>query len=321
MDESRSTVPATELHVVTGAYGYSGRYIATRLLEAGHRVRTLTNSPHRRNPFGGRVDAHPFFFDRPERLTALLEGASVLYNTYWVRFNYADFRLSQAIDNTRILFAAARTAGVQRVVHVSITNPSEDSPFEYFRDKAVLERELRESGLSYAILRPAVLFGGGDILINNIAWTLRHLPVFGVFGSGTYRLQPIHVADFADLALAQGRERAPCIIDAIGPETFTYRELVQEIAHALGVRRPVISVPPRLGYLATWLVGRALGDVVVTWDEIQGLMQGLLATDSPPVGRVKLSVWAREHAEELGVRYASELRRRRDRDVEYAGTP
>lgn len=304
--------------MVTGAFGYSGRYIAARLLEAGHNVRTLTNSPNRRNPFGGRVEAHLFHFDRPEQLRASLEGASVLYNTYWVRFNYADFRYSQAVANTRILFAAARAAGVPRVVHVSITNPSEDSPFEYFRDKAVLERELRESGLSYAILRPAVLFGGEGILINNIAWALRHLPVFGVFGSGAYRLQPIHVADFADLAVAQGRERAPCTIDAIGPETFTYRELVQDIAHAIGVRRPIISVPPRVGYLAGRLLGTALGDVVLTWDEIGGLMQGLLATDSPPVGQVRLSAWAREHAEDLGRRYANELRRRRDREVEYA---
>jgi NADH dehydrogenase len=154
--------------------------------------------------------------------------------------------LSQAIDNTRVLFAAARAAGIQRVVHVSITNPSEDSPFEYFRGKAVLEHELRESGLSYAILRPAVLFGGRDILINNMAWGLRHLPVFGVFGSGTYRVQPIHVADLADLAVAQGGDRAARVIDAIGPETFTYRELAHEIAQASGVWRPIISVPPRL---------------------------------------------------------------------------
>jgi len=192
-------------------------------LDAGHRVRTLTNAPTRRSPFQDRVDAHPLSFDRPEHLTALLQGASVLYNTYWVRFNYADFRLSQAIDNTRVLFAAARAAGIQRVVHVSITNASEDSPFEYFRGKAILERELRESGLSYAILRPAVLFGGRDILINNIAWGLRHLPVFGVFGSGTYRLQPIHVADLADLAVAQGDERAPRTIDAIGPDLHLSR--------------------------------------------------------------------------------------------------
>ena len=309
---------SNQLHVVTGAFGYSGRYIAARLVAAGHRVRTLTNSPNRLHLFEDQIEAHPFHFDRPELLKASLEGASVLYNTYWVRFNYGNFSYSQAMENTRILFAAARAAGVERVVHVSITNPSENSPFEYFRGKAVLERELRQSGLSHAILRPALLFGGEGILINNIAWALRHLPVFGVFGSGAYRVQPIHVNDLAEIAVAQGAERTVQIIDAIGPETFTYRDLVQEIAHAIGVRRPIVSVPPRIGYLSAWLLGKVFGDVVITWDEVEGLMQGLLATQSPPAGRTKLSVWAREHADALGKRYANELIRRTDQRVEYA---
>ncbi len=307
-----------ELHVVTGAFGYSGRYITERLLRAGNRVRTLTNSPDREHPFGNRVEVHPFNFDHPERLASSLEGAKVLYNTYWVRFNHADFRYSQAVDNTRTLFSAARRAAVSRVVHVSITNPSEDSPLEYFRGKASVERDLRESGLSHAILRPAVLFGGEDILINNIAWVLRHLPIFGVFGAGHYRLQPINVHDFADLAVAQGVERADRTIDAIGPETYSYRELVQELARIIGVRRPIVSVPPPLGYAAGWLLGKLLGDVLITRDEVEGLMQDLLATESEPTGRTKLSSWAREHAATLGRRYATELGRRRDRRVAYA---
>lgn len=309
---------AGDLHVVTGAFGYSGRYIAARLLAAGHRVRTLTHSPDRAHPFGDRVDVRPFDFDRPDRLRESLEGAAVLYNTYWVRFNHATFKYAEAVANTRTLFAAARGAGVGRVIHVSITNPSEDSSLEYFRGKAVLERALRESGLSHAILRPAVLFGGQDILINNMAWVLRHLPVFGVFGDGRYRMQPIHVEDFADLAMAQAGETGDRTIDAIGPETFTYRGLVEDLARALSVRRPIVSVSPRAGYAAGWLLGRLLGDVLITRDEIEGLMQDLLATTSPPVGRIRLSDWAREHAATLGRRYATELGRRRDRRVEYA---
>ena len=307
-----------ELHVVTGAFGYSGRYITERLLRAGNRVRTLTNSPDREHPFGSRVEVHPFNFDHPDRLASSLEGARVLYNTYWVRFNHADFRYAQAIDNTRALFTAARRAAVSRIVHVSITNPSEDSALEYFRGKALLERDLQDSGLSHAILRPAVLFGGEDILINNLAWVLRHLPIFGVFGGGEYRLQPIHVHDFADLAVAQGTDRTDRVIDAIGPETFRYRELVAELSRIIGVRRPIVSVPPRLGYVAGWLLGKLVGDVLITRDEVEGLMQDLLATDSEPTGQTRLSSWAREHAARLGRRYATELGRRRDRRVAYA---
>jgi uncharacterized protein YbjT (DUF2867 family) len=311
-------VTPQDLHVVTGAFGYSGRYIAARLLDSGRRVRTLTNSPHRAHPFGDRVEVHPFHFDQPDRLAASLAGAAVLYNTYWVRFNHADFKYAEAVKNTRTLFAAARAAGVRRVVHVSITNPSEQSPLEYFSGKATLERDLQASGLSHAILRPAVLFGGEDILINNMAWVLRHLPVFGVFGDGRYRMQPIHVEDFAELAIAHAGGSENQIVDAIGPETFTYRGLVEELSAAIHVRRPIVSVPPTLGFAAGWLLGKFLGDVLITRDEVDGLMQDLLVTHSPPAGHRKLTVWARENADVLGRRYATELGRRRDRRVAYA---
>jgi len=305
------------LHVVTGAFGYSGKYITQRLLAAGHRVRTLTNSVHRANPFGDRVEAHPFHFDQPEKLSGSLQGAEVLYNTYWVRFNTADFQHSVAVENTRKLFAAAKQVGVRRVVHVSITNASEDSPLEYFRGKAQLERALKESGLSHAILRPTVLFGQEDILINNIAWALRRFPVFAVFGDGHYRLQPIYVDDLAALAVEQGRQQENRVLDAIGPEAFTYRELVQKIGEFIGKSRPMLSVPPALGYLGGWLIGKCVGDVLITRDEIEGLMGDLLHTRSTPTGVTKLTDWIREHAATLGIRYASELARRQNRAASY----
>jgi NADH dehydrogenase len=306
-------MPAQEIHVVTGAFGYSGKYIAARLLRAGHRVRTLTNAIGRPNPFGDQVEARPFHFTDQAKLVESLRGAAVFYNTYWVRFNHGDFSHAAAVDNTLKLFEASKEAGVGRVVHVSITNPSEASPLEYFRGKALLERVLAESGLSHAILRPTVLFGKEDILINNIAWCLRWLPVFGVFGDGQYRLQPIYVDDLAELAVKQGREGANAIVDAIGPETFTYRDLVQEIGTIIGKPRPVISVPPSLGYASGWLIGKFTGDVVITREEIKGLMQDLLCTNSPPAGSTRLTDWARANATTLGQHYASELARRRNR--------
>ncbi len=305
------------LQVVTGAFGYSGKYIASCLLDAGYTVRTLTNSVHRANPFNGRVEASPYSFDDPPRLVDVLRGADVLYNTYWVRFDTQDFQHASAVENTYQLFKAAREAGVKRVVHVSITNPSEDSRLGYFKGKALLEKALRESGLPYTILRPAVLFGKEDILINNIAWTLRHLPIFGIFGDGTYRLQPIYVDDLAGLAVEQGSATKNRIIDAIGPETFTYRELVTTIGWLIGRNRPVISVSPDFGYWAGRFIGRLAGDVLITRDEIAGLMQDLLYTQSPPTGTTRLTDWVRQHASTLGLHYASELRQRLKRDVPY----
>jgi NADH dehydrogenase len=235
-----------------------------------------------------------------------------------VRFNHRLFQHADAVSNTRILFEAARAAGVERIVHISITNPSLDSPLEYFSGKAQLEQALTQSGISHAILRPTVLFGKEDILINNIAWALRRLPVFGVFGNGEYRLQPIYVDDLAALAVEQGSKRENVTIDAIGPETFSYRDLAKTIGEIIGKNKPVISVPPSVGYWVGTLLGKCMGDVMITREEIKGLMADLLCVNSPATGTTVLTEWARKHADQLGKQYTSELARRRDRTRGYA---
>ncbi len=307
----------TTLHAVTGAFGYSGRYLAKRLLDEGCQVITLTNSPARANPFGDRVRAFPLAFHEPDQLARTLAGVDVLYNTYWVRFNHATFTHEQAVKNTLTLFAAAKRAGVRRVVHVSITNPREDSPLEYFAGKARLEHALMESGLAYSILRPTVLFGREDILINNIAWALRRFPVFAVFGDGSYRLQPIAVEDLAALAAAEGQRSENKIVNAIGPDTFTYRELVESVGEAIGRKRPLVRVSPGAGYAASRVIGWLVRDTFITREEIKGLMDGLLYVEAPPAGPTRLTVWMRANAETLGRHYASEMARRQDRQAPY----
>jgi NADH dehydrogenase len=299
-----------QIHVVTGALGYSGKYIAKRLLDEGYQVRTLTNSPDRQNPFGDKIQVYPFNFNDAVKLVDSLRGASVLYNTYWVRFNYKDFKHLMAVDNTLKLFRAAKEAGINRIVHVSITNPYENSDLEYFRGKAMLERALIESGISYTILRPAVLFGNEDVLISNISWVLRRFPFFLVFGDGSYRLQPIYVDDLAKLAVEQGKQTDNKIIDAIGPETFTYRSLVEKLGDIIGKRRIIISTPPSICYIAGLIIGKIFGDIMITREEIKGLMADLLYVDSQPTGEIKLTDWASKNRAIIGKRYTSELSRR-----------
>ena len=302
---------------VTGAFGYSGRYIAQRLLAAGHGVITLTNSLKREHPFGDKVRPYPFNFDQPARLTETLQGVDALINTYWVRFEHPLFSQDQALANTKTLFHAAKRAGVRRIVHVSITNPDPASNLPYFRAKAEAESALKSLGASYCILRPAVLFGKEDVLVNNIAWTLRRLPVFAVFGSGDYKLQPIYVDDLAAVAAAKAAEDRDEVLNAIGPETFTYRELVQTIRRALGLKRLIVSVPPELGYWGCRALGLLVQDVVVTREEMRGLMENRLYVDAPPLGATKLTDWINLHWKTLGRCYTSELARRVDRLSQY----
>ncbi len=308
---------SNELHAVTGAFGFSGKYIAQRLLAKGHRVITLTNSPDRKNAFNGEIKAFPLDFNDIKKLTASLKGVDVLYNTYWVRFNHKTFTHSIAVSNTLNLFKAAKAAGVKRIVHISITNPDLASPLEYFKDKAFLENTLIESGMSYSILRPAVIFGDEDILVNNIAWFLRNLPVFGIPGDGNYGIQPVYVEDLADLAVVSGCSNDNYTINAVGPEKFTYREFVKTIGKIIGHNKKTVSMPPAVIYLTGRIAGIIKKDIIITKEELKGLMAGTLAVDSKPTCKTRITEWAAMNAETLGKNYANELGRRKDRKKAY----
>lgn len=296
------------VHAVTGAFGYSGHHLARLLLARGERVRNLTGHPDRPDPFAGAVEVQRFQFEDREAMRAALRDVRVLYNTYWVRFDHGASTFARAVENSRALFRAAADAGVERVVHVSITNPSPDSPLPYFRGKAQVEAALRETGISHAILRPAVFFGGRDVLVNNIAWLLRRLPVFGI-APGRYGLQPVHVEDFARLAVEQGASRVDGSIDAVGPEALGFDELVRHVRRAVGSRAVLVPVP-RMGLLAVArLLGAVVRDVVLTPDEMAGLTANLLVSKGPATASTRFSDWLAGNAERLGVEWASELHR------------
>jgi NADH dehydrogenase len=294
---------------VTGAFSYSGKYITRRLLARGDDVVTLTGHPNRLDPFGGQVPTRPLDFGRTDQLQESLKDRDILVNTYWIRFDRGSNTQKVAVENTRRLLTAASQAGVRRVIHVSITNPSLDSPLPYFQGKAQNEGAVVRSGMSYAILRPTVLFGAEDILINNIAFLLRRFPIFFIAGPGTYRLQPVYVDDLAELVVQAVYRADNTLSDAVGPETLTFRELVGLIGVSIGRPRPLLSVPPGLLLLAARLLSLLLGDVLLTRHELEGLMGNLLVSEAPPLGKGRLSEWLRENRATVGRRYASELKR------------
>ena len=298
-----------ELNVVTGAFSYTGKYITRQLLFMGKRVRTLTGRSDHEKFFGSQVTTSPFNFDNLSLLTESLRGAATLYNTYWVRFPHGQVTFDKAIENTKTLIKAAEAAGVRRIVHISITNPSQESPFPYFRGKALVEKAIIHSKLSYAIIRPTVIFGMEGILINNIAWLLRKFPIFAIPGSGDYQIQPVYVEDVAKVAVSAGHNGDNLVIDAIGPEVFTFDELVRLIAEKIHSRAKVIHVSPMLALFLARLIGYAVRDVVITKDEIQGLMSNLLVSKSPPTGQTCLSDWLEQNADRIGVSYISDLQR------------
>jgi NADH dehydrogenase len=294
---------------VTGAFSYSGKYITRRLLACGEEVVTLTGHPNRPDPFEGRVKKYPLDFDNEQELTSSLQGVHTFFNTYWVRFDRGGNTQPRAVENTRKLVQAAVRAGVQRIVHISITNPSPDSDLPYFWGKAANEQAMIESGIPYAILRPTVLFGTEDILINNIAWLLRRFPFFAVPGDGSYRLQPVFVDDLAELAIDVGYAQGNITWDAVGPDSFTFEEMVRLIGQTLGLKRGLLHVPPGLALATAQFLSLFVGDVLLTPEEVDGLMAGLLVSNEPPRCKTRLEDWLKENKESVGTHYASELER------------
>ncbi len=298
---------------MTGAFGYTVRWIAHQLLDEGKRVRTLTNAVGRDDPFDGQVEVHPLDFQNREALVESLRGADVLYNTYWVRYNHhsKQFDHEIATDNCRLIFEAAKEAGVRRVVFFSVAHPEQAPKWSYFRGKVITEKTLRDCGISHAIVRPTVLFGGGrNVLVNNIAWMLRYIPVFGLFGWGNYSIQPIHVRDVARIAIELGARDDDITRDVAGPETFIYKDFIKLIARSMGVRRLLVPMPA----IVAWLAGRAMGlflrDMIITRAEIRGLMQGLVASEEEPLGEISFSEWVAEKGPELGRHYHNDLEER-----------
>jgi NADH dehydrogenase len=293
---------------VTGAFGYSGAAIARALLAAGHQVRTLTGHPGRA-PAGTPIDVRPLDFTDADGLERDLRGAHTLYNTYWVRFPHGGVTHETAVANSRLLFQAAARAGVRRIVHVSITHADPASPYPYFRGKGEVERHLKDTGLPYAIVRPVILFGSGGVLLNNIAWLLRRLPVFAVGGRGDYRVRPIHVDDLASLCTELGARGDSVTLDAVGPESLAFKDLVAAIRTATGSHAVIVPAPGWLIPPTAAALGVVLRDVLLTTEEYHAMAAGLADSSAPATGPTSLTDWIAKHGDSLGRTYASELDR------------
>jgi len=299
---NEATQDGTGLDVVTGAFGFTGQHIAAWLLGEGRRVRTLTRTPNRAHPLAGHLDAVPYRFDNPVELARSLEGADTLYNTYWVRFEREGTSFDQAVANSSALFQAARRAGVRRIVHVSITAPDVASPLPYFRGKALVERAVAETGLGYGIVRPTVIFGEGDVMVNDVAWLLRRLGLFAVPAGEAAPVRPVYVGDVARLCVEAARTDEDVVVDAMGPETFDFVDFVGAIRHAVGSKARLVPIPaPAVPLLA--------GLVVLTRDELSGLMAGLVAPEGQATGEVVFTEWLAAHGGDIGREWASEVGR------------
>jgi NADH dehydrogenase len=297
------------IDAVTGATSYTGRFISERLVAQGRAVIDLTRDPRAPHPLGPLARSAALDFDDPERLARTLDGVDTLYNTFWIRFERGPITYRWAVERSQALFAAAEQAGVRRIVQLSVINADPDAPTAYFRAKAAVEESLAESGVPHGIVRPTVTFGPGDILVNNLAWTLRHLPVFGIPGDGRYPIQPVHIDDIADLAVEVGSSAETVTVDAAGPDTFTFNEFVGLVRGAIGSRARLVHLPVWAALAGARVIGLVVRDVVLTRDEVTELESRLMVSPQPPTGTIHMADWLADKGDSIGRSWASELDR------------
>ena len=297
-----------DLHGVTGPFSYTGSYIARRLESKGIPTRGFLRDLTTR-PASTAVDCRSLQFQDHNQLTRDLEGVDVLYNTYWIRFERGASTFAGAVRNTQVLAEAARAAGVRRIVHISVSNPSADSPFAYFRGKAAAEEAIRSAGIPCSVLRPTLVFGREDVLINNMAWLMRKMPLFPIFGDGLFRVQPVFVDDVAALAVAEGVQSGDRTLDAAGPVVQSFADFLRFLRASIGSHAPLLRLPPRLALAMSWPVSVLLRDVLITREEMGALMADLLVSRTGPTTTTSLEAWLEADKPDLGGRYTSELRR------------
>lgn len=309
---------STKKAVVTGAFGYSGKYITDKLLALDYEVVTLTNSPQRYKTYPSGLSVQAYNFSNPQAMAESIAGAEVFVNTYWIRMESSSISFEHAVENSKALLTAAKFARINRFIHISATNASLDSKAKYYRGKALVEEALINSGIPYSILRPAFLFGNEDVLVNNIAWMLRRLPAYPIFANGSYKVRPIHVEDLADLVIAQLNQTDNCIINAVGQKEYSYRDFIRAISDAVGCKRLLVSVPVWFGFIGSQLLGLMLNDVISTRDELSALVGGSLYASGAPIGKIHLAEWLAENGSRLGLTYRNERNRRRNLSKPYS---
>ena len=303
---------------ITGAWSYSGMHVAHRLLDRGDTVLSLTNQPvPAQDPFNGKVKAVPFDFT-PGRLAERLAGVDVLACAYWTRHNRPPIGHSgpwmshaQATERSKIIIREAKAAGVKRLVWTSIANPGLDPDLPYYDGKAKVEEAVRGSGLPYAILRPACFFGPGGILVENVVWAVRRLPIFPLPSSpASFYVRPIHVADYAETVAQAVHSQRVFVKDATGPDRVDFADLIGFTSKVIGTRTRVIYLPLRACQALYAIASRLMGETILTLDELKGLSRNRLDSLEDPTGTVSLFDYIRTNATDLGKKFLREPVRR-----------
>jgi uncharacterized protein YbjT (DUF2867 family) len=263
---------------VVGATGFVGRHLVERLTATGHRVRAVSRKGRRLAGWTDAVVPLAADVETGQGLGAALTGADGIVHLVAIPRETGGRRFEDVnVDGVRRVVEAAQAAGVRRLVHLSVLGVADDPRLRYLHSKWRGEQIVRESGLEWVVLRPSLLFGEGDGFFNLVKVTLKWWSpgIVAIPGDGRARFQPLSVED---LAVAVERslvepERAGSVLELGGPEHITYREIVDRVMAATGMRRLKLGLPIPLLSTLTTVTDRFLPVFPVSHDQISSLQR------------------------------------------------
>lgn len=261
---------------VAGGTGFVGGHLVEAVRKHGHDVRLLV---HRRSPhISDDIEQIEGDATRLESFEHAAEGCDAVINLIGIirEFPARGITFDRLhVQATANMLATTVKAGIRRYLQMSALGTRAEAASRYHITKFQAEELVRSSGLDLTILRPSLIYGPQDAFINMLAGQLRLVPVMPIIGSGTYRLQPIHVSDVARcfaMALEMPETFGQCY-ELCGNDRLTYLELLDAIASAMGRPTPFKPRAP-LGLMKHVIpIMQHLPQFPITMDQLQMLIE------------------------------------------------
>lgn len=295
--------------VVLGGTGFIGRAYAWRC--AAHGLSQQLTIATRSAVHGAELRPLPCValvecdVNDPKGLSGVIAGADVVVNLVGILHGRdADFQRMH-IDLPLSIGELSRLHGVGHIVHLSALGAAGDAPSMYLRSKAAGEAALQRSGVPLSVIRPSVVFGAEDRLINLFACLQAIFPVIPLAGADA-RLQPVWVRDVAQAiwTLVQQGPASAGVYEAVGPHVLTLRELVRCAGRLSGHTRPIWPLPAALGWLQACVLELLPGRTLMSRDNLRSLQVDAVASSRFPtlqaLGIAPASIeqaWAQERGD------------------------
>jgi uncharacterized protein YbjT (DUF2867 family) len=260
---------------VIGATGFVGSHLVPHLVERGHEVIAISRTGRRLPAWDAAVEARAADVTRDDLVQAL-RGAEAAVHLVAIPRETGGRRFEEVnVRGTQRVVEAAERIGLRRLVHLSVLGVVDDPKLAYLRSKARAEASVRESSLDWVVLRPSLLFGPGDGFFNLVKTTLRWWSpgIVAIPGRGDTRFQPLSVDDLA-IAVEKSltdADRSGSTYEIGGPTWMTYREIVDAVMAATGMRRLKLGIPIPLISALTVVTDRVLPIFPVSHDQIGSL--------------------------------------------------